>query len=186
VAVLLAAAAIVVGAGVGVAIVISSQSDGDTVTTVFEDAPTITHVQTTTVAGPTVTAPATPPVQGAVQTVEQHGYDVVERAGYDPHNTLQVLIGNLSASATGHVQKAFFFVDGNYIGTDSTKDSNSIQLGDVGDDTVGLQYALFRPRDPECCPTGGTANVDYHWTGSKLVPQQPIPPSSYDAPLSRR
>jgi hypothetical protein len=73
-----------------------------------------------------------------------------------------------------------------YLGTDTLNPSAQVRLGWRDSDTVALQYQLYRPEDPMCCPTGGAALVRYHWNGQALEPLDPIPSDDSTAVLSRR
>ena len=42
---------------------------------------------------------------------------------YHPNQTLRVLIGTRTGSGEGYSQRAFFFLDGHYLGTDSKQSS---------------------------------------------------------------
>jgi hypothetical protein len=81
---------------------------------------------------------------------------------------------------------AFFFIDGRYLGTDASHPSARLQFDSQTDDTVTLQYSLYQPGDSMPNPSGGRATVRYQWTGSKLVPLDPIPTDDWSAPMSRR
>jgi len=54
-----------------------------------------------------------------------------------------------------------------------------------GDTEVALAYPLYRSSDPLCCPGGGTAIVHFQLNNGRLVPLQPIPPTSSKTALSR-
>lgn len=121
----------------------------------------------------------------AVSTVASKDFEPIDTTGYDPNSTLQVIVGMASGSADGYTQQAFFFVEGDYIGTDTLEPSATIGLAWQDDTTVALTYALYDPDDPMCCPTG-EATVRYRWNGSKLEPLDPIPPMDWEAYGSRR
>ncbi len=122
----------------------------------------------------------------AAATVEREGYEVVDFDSYDASSSLRVLIGVRKQSATSTAQKAFFFLGGDYLGTDTLSESAGIKYAGQEDTTVSLTYSLYRPDDPNCCPTGGEKTVRFHWSGKRLVPLDQIPSDSLGAPLSRR
>lgn len=124
----------------------------------------------------------------AVARVEQEGYLVRQCGPYFPDWHLWALVGVAADSADGMNQRTFFFWDDEYLGTDTWEPSAGIAIASQADEgmTIALEYVLYRPEDPICCPTGGTTRVRYHWTGEKLVPLDPIPSSDWRAPLSRR
>jgi hypothetical protein len=139
-------------------------------------------------APPQTTSPDVPSgtVEEAVARVRREGFDVPDTGTYRPENTLRVLIGVRSDSATAYNQNAFFFLGGRYLGTDTKQVSAGIDYVGQTDLTVTLRYAIYAPDDPNCCPSGGAERVRYRWNGSRLTPLDPIPSESPDAPRSRR
>jgi len=125
-------------------------------------------------------------LQSALAKVGSLGYTVKSTSSYNEGNTLRVLIGVATGSADGYNQRAFFFVNNDYIGTDTLNPSATVNPNWQTNDTVSLSYPLYRPSDPMCCPTGGAAQVRYYWNGARLVPLDPIPSDDWKAPLSRR
>ena len=122
----------------------------------------------------------------AIATIANEGYTV------DPDErriggTLSVFIAIATDSATAYVQRAFFFVgpELRYIGTDTSNPSRSIRVSSNTNDTIALEYQLYRADDANCCPTGGTAEVRYQWDGIRLTPLDTIPPEYGDGALSR-
>lgn len=104
-----------------------------------------------------------------------HGYDPLPPATWYRTHVLNAQVGVAHDSADGYVRLAFFFVNGRYIGTDTSQPSAIIHYVRGGNEMITLRYAIYRPNDPMCCPTR-SANVRYHWTGHRLVPLDPIPP----------
>ncbi|HSZ68813.1 MAG TPA: LppP/LprE family lipoprotein [Solirubrobacteraceae bacterium] len=122
----------------------------------------------------------------AAAVVKTQGYTPSDVSEYHPNQTLRVLVGTRTGSADGYDQRAFFFVDGKYLGTDSSAPSASIRVVSQSDTEVALAYALYRPHDPLCCATGGEATVHFQLNNGQLVPLQPIPPASSTSGLSRQ
>lgn len=89
-------------------------------------------------------------------------------------------------SADGTAQRAFFFADERFVGTDTPDDSAGIRIASARPPVIALGYQLFNPKDPQCCPTAGTTTVRYRWDGRRLAALDPIPPSSDAARDSRR
>ena len=83
--------------------------------------------------------------------MRREGYEPRTTGTYDTSNQLRVLVGVRTGSATGHAQRAFFFLEDDYLGTDASDESAAINVVDTSDDTVTLQYVLFEPDDPYCC-----------------------------------
>ena len=72
----------------------------------------------------------------------------------------------------------FFFADGRYVGSDTTDGSSSVEASRLSPTEIVVQYLLYNPGDPQCCASGGTDDVRFTWTGTKLVALDPIPPVS--------
>ncbi len=122
----------------------------------------------------------------AVATVKSHGYTPNDASEYHANQTLRVLTATRTGSADGYAQRAFFFLDGRYIGTDASAPSASVRVVSQSDTEVVLAYPLYRPHDPLCCPGGGEATVHFQLNNGRLVPLQTIPPASSASSLSRQ
>jgi LppP/LprE lipoprotein len=144
-----------------------------------------------TITTPTGGATAPPPqptggtLSQAEAAVKKQGFNVDNTTDYQPAQTLRVLIGTRTGSSEGFARRAFFFVGGRFIGTDTSDDSADITVDSQSDSVVTLAYRLYRKGEPLCCPTGGVAKVRYRWDGSSLSPLDTIPSSSASASLSR-
>jgi hypothetical protein len=123
----------------------------------------------------------------AIQVVAGRGYTAVPTDESDfARYSLRVLLGVGTGSANGHNQHAFFFLGDAYLGTDTLAPSAGINLIAHDEQTVTVRYALYQPKDPLCCPSGGSAIVRFSLSGGQLVPLDPIPTDDVNAPLSRR
>ena len=122
----------------------------------------------------------------AEATVRSHGYNPVDASAYLPAAPLSVIVGVRKSSGDGTAQRAFFFADGRFVGTDTPDDSSGIRVAFARPPVIALTYALYDPKDPQCCPSAGSTTVPYRWTGERLEPQRQIPPSSFSAHGSRR
>jgi hypothetical protein len=149
---------------------------------------TATSPATRTATGPAFTHGETS--SGAAGTaaavVKAHGYTPNDLAQYHPSQTLRVLVGTGSRSNDGHDQQAFFFVNGRYIGTDTSRPSASVAVTAQSDTEVTLSYPLYRPHDALCCPSGGHASVRFQLNNGRLTPLDTIPPASSQTGLSRQ
>jgi LppP/LprE lipoprotein len=125
-------------------------------------------------------------VDQAVAVVKAHGYTPDDTATYHHNQTLQVLVATRTGSADGYAQQAFFFVDGRYLGTDTSTPSAGIKLVSQGDTEATLAYRLYRPGDPLCCARGGEATVRFALNNGRLVPLNPIPPANSSTAASRQ
>jgi hypothetical protein len=148
---------------------------------------TATATATRTQSAPAFTQQTSPSAASAaaMAVVQAHGYTPTDVSQYRANQTLGVLIGTHTGSNDGHDQQAFFFLDGHYLGTDSSQPSATIHLVSQSDTEVTLAYALYRSHDPLCCPSGGEAKVSFQLNNGALTPLQPIPPASSTTGLSR-
>ncbi|HST41651.1 MAG TPA: LppP/LprE family lipoprotein [Conexibacter sp.] len=172
-------------------------SDDDASTTVAEPT-TVTRTVTvparpTTPAQPPATTPATTEpaaapltLQAAEQVLDGRGFATLTERDWRPDQPLKVLLGVRRGVSDDGAQQAFFFVGDAFIGTDTRDPSGRITVTEQSDDAITLAYGLYRPGDSIESPSGGETEVTYAWDGDSLTPQEPIPPSSPDAALSRR
>ncbi|MGV9294324.1 LppP/LprE family lipoprotein [Amycolatopsis sp. NPDC003676] len=126
------------------------------------------------------------PLADAEAVVQGKGYRPYPGTSWESSDGLQVILATIAESADGYANRAFFFHDGKYLGTDTSADSAGIQEAWSTDTTIALSYELYNAEDPQCCPTGNAATVRYHWTGTRLVPLDAIPPADPTANPSRR
>ncbi|WP_116202934.1 LppP/LprE family lipoprotein [Amycolatopsis circi] len=122
----------------------------------------------------------------AEAVVRAKGYRPYPGTSWESASGLQVILATITESGDGYANRAFFFNDGKYLGTDTSADSAGIQASWSTDTTVALSYELYNAEDPLCCPTANAAAVRYHWTGTRLIPLDAIPPDDPAANPSRR
>jgi hypothetical protein len=134
-------------------------------TTRTAPAPAFTH-QGTGGTGSGGTGASAEGLSAAEALVRAQGFTAGSGSEYHPDQTLRVLLGSRSGSAEGNGQRAFFFVDGRYIGTDAKQPSAQIHVVSQGDTEVALAYTLAG---------GGQATVHFQLNNGKLVPLDPIP-----------
>lgn len=115
-----------------------------------------------------------------------HGYTPNDTSQYHPNQTLRVLVGTHAGSGDGYGQRAFFFVGGRYIGTDTSQPSATIRVVSQSDTEVTLAYPLYRANDALCCPSGGEAKVGFQLNNGRLTPLQAIPAASSQTGMSRK
>ena len=107
----------------------------------------------------------------AIALVESRGFEVVDEDDWKPDDTLQVLIGRTSE----HHEMAFFFVDGTYLGNDSTDVSSKLRVKRTDDLDVTLQYGIFEPGDEPNEPTGEPITVTFRYEGGAVQPIEAVP-----------
>ncbi|MET9259903.1 LppP/LprE family lipoprotein [Amycolatopsis sp. NPDC004079] len=179
----------------------ATRTTADSTTTTPEPTPTIPSSPepvlppvSTQSSVPTATSTEDPEPTAGPRTTLADAEAVVQAKGYRPYpgtswvsaDGLQVILATIAESADGYANRAFFFHDGKYLGTDTSADSAGIQEAWSTDTTIALSYELYNTEDPQCCPTANTATVRYHWTGTRLVPLDAIPPADPTANPSRR
>jgi len=178
----------------------AAQPTTTTTTSTPATTPSTTQSQTSTNGGtpaPTSTRAAPEPaftqqeakaegVSGAAAVVRAKGFTPNNTSDYHPNQALRVLIGTRTGSGDGYGQLAFFFVNGSYIGTDSSQPSATLRVVGQSDTEVTLAYPLYRKNDPLCCPGGGQATVHFQLNNGKLTPLNAIPSASSNAALSRQ
>jgi hypothetical protein len=152
-----------------------SGSDDDDQRAVATPAPTVTPKPRRT-PKPTPTAvPLTPDQkldrQDDIDVVRSRGFDVVDRKDWNPDDTLQVLIGR--SSTGGYL--AFFFVDGQYLGNDSTEPSAKLRVKKTDDLMVTLSYGIYSPGDESDKPTGDPISVPFRYDAGRVEPIEAIP-----------
>jgi serine/threonine protein kinase len=114
----------------------------------------------------------------AVAVLNNLGYQPVDvPPAWDASGPLNVIIATPVGFADGG-ERAFFFANGKYIGSDTEDTSASITASRPSGDLILIHYALYNTGDPRCCPTGGVDSVRFYWTGTHLVVLEPIPSSS--------
>ncbi|HTA97681.1 MAG TPA: LppP/LprE family lipoprotein [Solirubrobacteraceae bacterium] len=116
-------------------------------------------------------------IGAAVALVKAHGYTAGETSTYRPEQTLRVLVGTRTGSSNGYGQQAFFFVDGRYIGTDTSEPSASVKVVGQSDTEVTLAYPVYKAGDPLGKPSG-EKTVRFQLNNGHLAALGPIPSAS--------
>lgn len=114
------------------------------------------------------------PLGAAVAVVGRAGYAPVATSTFQPSQTLQVLVGTRGNGAARE-QRAFFFVAGRYIGTDTSSPSESIDVVSQSDTAVTLRYAIYRTGSAS---PSGSQTVQFALDNGRLAPLGTIPPVS--------
>ncbi len=116
-----------------------------------------------------MTPPPTPSgaLGAAVALLARKGYTPVATSTYDAANTLRVLIGRASGG-----ERAFFFDQGSYLGTDAAAASARIAVLKSSDTEVTLDYSIYKPGQPA---PSGARRVRFALDMGQLSPLDPIP-----------
>ena len=148
----------------------SSSSTSATATTPTATTTTSTTTTTRTSTGPAfVTPPPTPTgaLGAAVALLARKGYTPVATSSYRAGDTLRVLIGRASGG-----ERAFFFDQGTYLGTDASAASGQIAVLATDDTQVTLSYATYRAG---ASSASGQRRVRFALDMGRLAAVDPIP-----------
>jgi hypothetical protein len=104
----------------------------------------------------------------AVSYVEGKGMTVFDPgATWHDGNTLHVIHGTPSESASYGGDFFYFFVDGLQVAEESF--TSAVSSYTVDSTTFSVSFNVYLPSDPHCCPTGGQSTVQFNWDGGSLV-----------------
>lgn len=112
--------------------------------------------------------------RAAVAALATEDFTPVRLADWRPNAELQVLVGRHAEGGN----RAFFFVDGEMVGSDDPLVSGKLRVAEAGKRSVTLAYGLYAPGDEPCCPSGGEAEVSFSYADGALVPDVALPPLS--------
>jgi hypothetical protein len=105
---------------------------------------TTSTTTTRTETGPafvTTTPSGAGALAAAVALISHKGYSALDTSTYQPGDTLRVLIGRAAGG-----ERAFFFDETSYLGTDASAPSAHITVFAQSDTEIVLSYAIYRPR----------------------------------------
>ena len=173
--------AVVLAVGVVAATMVISGGDDDVVSAAPAATPTPKPKRDSGKATSRLTRRQREERRRAVEEVRRRGYAPVSLDDYKAHHLLRVLIGK-PVGTTPAGLRAFFFVDGEYIGQDAASPSGKLRAGRQLEREITLVYTLYDNGDRACCPNGGDTRVHFRWTGEALEPREPIPPDAERLP----
>lgn len=124
-------------------------------------------------------------MSAAAAVLRAHGYTPGDTSEYHSGQTLRVLVGTRTGSGDGYGQQAFFFIGGQYLGTDTKEPSAKLRVVAQSDTEVAIAYPLYRSGDALCCPAGGQRVVHFALNNGKLTALDPIPPANSKTGLAR-
>lgn len=109
--------------------------------------------------------------QEAIDLVASRSFEVVDKEDWNPEDTLQVLIGETTEGS----ELAFWFVDGTYLGNDSTDLSTKLRVKATDDLEVTLRYAIYAEGDEPGKPTGEPIDVSFRYEAGVVEPVEALP-----------
>ena len=148
----------------------TSTSAAQTQTSTGPSATSTTQTTTRTSTGPAFVSPNPTPtgaLGAAVALLARKGYTPVDTSSYDAGDTLRVLIGRASGG-----ERAFFFVDGRYLGTDAAAASAHVTVFAHSDTEAVLRYSTYAPG---AATASGTRLVHFALDMGQLNAIDPIP-----------
>ncbi len=110
--------------------------------------------------------------QAALDVLTSREMEPTRLRDWDPDDTLRVLIGE----TTDGGKMAFFFVNGDYVGNDTSEVSGSLKVKRTDDLTTTLRYGTFVAGDRPGKPSGEPVDVAFTWDGTALSPETTVPP----------
>jgi hypothetical protein len=110
----------------------------------------------------------------AAAAVSERGYEPLDLESYRGDHTLRVIFGEPLDGPEG-TRRAFFFVDGEEVGSDAPDASGDVKIAKATDTQVTLRYRTYEPTDDADRPTGETVRVRFRWDGSALQTLDAVP-----------
>jgi hypothetical protein len=98
----------------------------------------------------------------------RRGYRPLDTASYGPSDTLHVLVGRSGAG-----ERAFFFDQATFLGTDASAPSERISVLAHGDSEVTLGYAIYAPGAKQ---PSSLRRVHFALDMGQLAALDPLPP----------
>lgn len=134
--------------------------------------------------GPRLTAAQRASRDAAVKQMRTQGFEPVSLSDYKPRESLRVILGRPKASTGIKGRRAFFFVRGDYLGTDAASPSLRVRVVGQRGGVITLGYKLFSPGDKPSKPTGPLVKVRFTMADGRLIPEDAIPPVASRLPPS--
>jgi hypothetical protein len=132
--------------------------------------------------------PTPPPLTDEQREERDEAAEVLRQQGYEPRrlrswradHTLRVLFGE-PVDGPEDTLRAFFFVDGENVGTDASSASANVRVARERADQVTLRYRLFAPGDTDE-PSGEVRRVRFRWDDGTLETRDEVPASTERRP----
>jgi len=86
-----------------------------------------------------------------------------------PPGPLRAFRGIWHAAGDGGVQNVFFYRGDRFVGVAHDPNFRSAVIGAQNGRSVTVKQYLYRPDDASCCPSGGTRDYVFTWSGGRLV-----------------
>lgn len=167
-----------------------NQTANSSSSSVASKSPEATNNTTSTTSTTTITTsvPISPDSTTTSQSSDASEIVLIKKKGYSPirktpnaitqtrsGDTLAAWITIAIQSQDGYNQLVFFFLNGKYLGTDTTKPSAEITSVKAAGNGIAVTYPVYEKNDSFSNPTGEPVTITYTWNGSELVPNKPYP-----------
>jgi hypothetical protein len=174
----LLATAVLLAVGVSVVLMVTREGGTEPPETFAAPNPTAAPKATPRPKGERLTPAERASRASAVKQLRGQGFEPVSLADYKPRQSLRLVLGKPKASTGVKGRRAFFFVHGDYLGTDAASPSLRVKVVRQRGGVITLAYTLFSPGDQPDKPTGEVVKVRFTMADGRLVPEDGIPPAS--------
>lgn len=113
------------------------------------------------------TSPPVPTMAQVRADLKGMGYDLYGPNRLPP-GPLRAFRGIWHAAGDGGVQNVFFYQGKRFVGVAHDPNLRSAVIASQNGRSVTVRQYLYRPDDPYCCPTGGTRDYVFTWSGGRL------------------
>jgi hypothetical protein len=94
--------------------------------------------------------------------------------------TLTAVIAHRTPAADSHGYLVFFWHNNQFVGWDRNQEAMTTKaVTAAGPGAFSVTYANYAGNDPACCPSLAPVTITYHWNGTRLQADQPVPPGVY-------
>lgn len=127
----------------------------------------------------TTATPAAPTIAQVRADLKRMGFDLYGTKRMPP-GPLRAFRGIWHAAGDGGVQNVFFYAGKRFVGVAHDPNFRSAVIAAQNGRSVTVKQYRYRPSDPNCCPTGGTRDYVFTWSGGRLLarttgPAHPAP-----------
>lgn len=111
---------------------------------------------------------AQPTIKQVRAQLKRMGYTLYRPTTLPP-GPLRAFRGIWHAAGDGGVQNVFFFRGDRFVGVAHDPNFRSAVISSQNGRQVTVKQYLYRPDDASCCPSGGTRDYVFSWSGDRLV-----------------
>lgn len=116
----------------------------------------------------TTTSPAAPTMAQVRADLKRMGFDLYGPKRMPP-GPLRAFRGIWHAAGDGGVQNVFFYDGTRFVGVAHDPNFRSAVIAAQNGQSVTVKQYRYRTDDPNCCPTGGTRDYVFTWSGGGLL-----------------